>query len=73
MQVTTTISRGRLAYADGEVKVKERSGRFVQLPAFVPAVYKGLEADGQKRMKEMFPYGSIPVRLVEEAQVKDEL
>lgn len=75
LQVSTTISRGRVAFADGQIKLKAGSGRFVKLPAFAPAVYEGLEEQGKARLEEMFPYGSIPVRREgdQAAHIPDEL
>lgn len=72
-QVTTTISRGRIAYEENQVKLQAGSGRFVKLKPFAPAVFDGLEEEGAARLQAMFPYGKVPVKREGDVPAKDEL
>ena len=71
--MTTTISRGRVAYEDNEVKLEPGSGRYIKLKPFAPVVFDGLEAEGAARLKAEFPYGDLPVKRAGDIPVKDEL
>ena len=72
-QVTTTISRGRIAYEDSEIKLEAGSGRFIKLKPFAAPVFEGLEEEGAARIKAMYPYGDVPVKRAGDAPLKDEL
>ena len=41
-RVTHTLSRGRLAWADGEVVCEPGTGRFVPTPPFAPTLFGGM-------------------------------
>lgn len=67
VQVTTTISRGRVVWENGKLNVKQNSGRFIPMQAF-NTMYEGLDLIDSKRMK---PYDPTPVPRSSDA--KDEL
>lgn len=58
-QVTSTISRGRLVWHDGQLNVTRGSGRFVAMPPGGP-LFEGLGR--QAGLEEAFPYGPLPVQ-----------
>ncbi|GFR51732.1 hypothetical protein Agub_g14105 [Astrephomene gubernaculifera] len=57
-KVVTTLSRGRLVWHEGRLRVRRGSGRFVRRPPFGP-LFQGL--DEQERRALTLPYGPTPV------------
>ncbi|KXZ48335.1 hypothetical protein GPECTOR_28g741 [Gonium pectorale] len=64
-KVVTTISRGRLVWHEGRLRVEPGSGRFVPLPSHGPlfqaSAVRGHGMEEQSRRAATFPYGPTPV------------
>ncbi|KAK9815420.1 hypothetical protein WJX72_003386 [[Myrmecia] bisecta] len=72
-KVTTTISRGRLAWDGKDILLEPGSGRYVRMEPFAPHVYGGLDEQEKRWIGERFPYGPAPVKRVGDKPPRDEL
>lgn len=81
--VATTVFAGEVVWDGEELTARRGAGRRLELPAFVDAVFGGLEEEGGRagggeaeeegalfieRWKREFPYGELPVRRGEEEE-----
>ena len=60
VQVTTTISQGRVVWHNGKLHVQPGTGRFIQRPRF-PPIFEGLTRMDAAWLQKNFPYGRTPV------------
>lgn len=75
MQVTTTVSRGRLAWHDGEFKLSPGSARFVETPPNNPRLFSGmdiLDASSTERLQHTSKL-DVANKLTGVFDLKDEL
>ena len=65
MQVTVTISRGRILWQAGRLVAKPGTGRFIRMPLF-GALFEGLDRQEQLEAEASAKaYGPTPVRRVD--------